>query len=215
MAVHVRARALGWGCTAWFIGLCGCSSVEHGGERGGALALERSAEIPAATTGNKPQRGRVLGGERAARVIAWPAAERIDHVARARYDAGLQARIDDAPIPVLAPPEAGARAVLTSGPSWYALTVHGDGYLLHTHGSGEARVHPHVRTFEPTHPMRDGAGFVTRNEEIWSASWIEHGVAYSFEIECDRRAVTWCDDERAFMTRLESLVYVGGRGGAR
>lgn len=215
MAVHVRARALGWGCTAGVIGLCACTTGGNTTERGSEVAAPRSAEVPAAIAGSKPQRGRVLGGEKAARIVAWPEPARIDQGARASYGAELQARIDDAPVPVLAPPEAGARAVLSSGASWYALTVHGDGYLLHTHGSGEARVHPHVRTFEPTHPMRDGAGFVTRNEEIWSASWIEHGVAYSFEVECDRRVVSWCDDEKAFMARLESLVYVGGRGGAR
>jgi hypothetical protein len=63
--------------------------------------------------------------------------------------------------------------------------------------------------------MRTDGGFLTRNEDIWSASWIEHGVAYSFEVECDRRVVPWCDDEAEILGRVESLVLVAAKGGAR
>lgn len=177
--------------------------------------------VEASRTGEAPprptQRGAVIGGERVKRAVAWPDASRTDALARLRYPAEIRERLDAAPIPVLAPSElpSGAKATASVGPHWYALTVHGDGYLLHTNGSGEARVHPHVRTTEPTHPMRTDGGFLTRNEDIWSASWIEHGVAYSFEVECDRRVVAWCDDEAEILRRVESLVIVAAKGGAR
>ncbi|MFO0633451.1 MAG: hypothetical protein U0168_11430 [Nannocystaceae bacterium] len=174
---------------------------------------ERSTTAPVVPR-TTAKRGTVIGGEKVARVVAWPQASTLDADARAQLLASVGDRLDASPIPVLAPPQSG-RSTLSLGASWYALTVHGEGYLLHTHGSGEARLHPHVRVYEPTHPMRGGAGYLTRNEEVWSASWIEHGVAYGFEIECDRRVVPWCDDEREVQARLESLVYVGGRGGAR
>lgn len=169
---------------------------------------QRSASEPTLTT-PKRQRGAVIGGEKVARTIAWPASPRHD-VARDRYDAKARAEIDRSPVPVLGPDDPLARATMIVGAHWYALNVQGDGYTMHVDGSGQARVYPHIKTFERTHPMRSGDGFFTRNEGVWSATWIEHGAAYSFELECDRRDVKWCDDEAAILARVESLVYLGG-----
>lgn len=187
------------------------------GSSGTPVASEAS---PRSVSTPKPlQRGRVLGGEKARRTIAWPDARGTDLALRDRFAADVRETLDRSPVPVLAPAEAssgpGDAVTASVGPTWYALTVHGEGYLLHTHGSAEARVHPHVRVTEPTHPMRTDGGFLTRNEEIWSASWIEHGAAYSFEIECDRRVVAWCDDEAEVLRRVEALSYVGTKAGAR
>lgn len=199
--------AMGLGLVA---GPLACTAVETA--RTAERDAVRSAEpVLAPTPAVARQRGRIIGGEKARRVSAWSDDTRGDHVARARYSADVQATLARAPIPVLAPADPSTEVTATVGPHWYALTVHGDGYLLHTHGSGEARVHPHVRTTDPTHPMRTAGGFLTRNEEIWSASWIEHGIAYSFEIECDRREVAWCDNEREVLRRVEALVYIGTR----
>ena len=208
-------RALQFAALAAAVASAACGAPGTANQPRGAetpRGAEAGAETPRPT-----QRGAVLGGERVKRAVAWPDASRTDALARLRYPAEIRERLDASPIPVLAPPELpdGAKATASLGPHWYALTVHGDGYLLHTHGSGEARVHPHVRTTEPTHPMRTDGGFLTRNEDIWSASWIEHGVAYSFEVECDRRVVAWCDDEAEILQRVESLVLVAAKGGAR
>jgi hypothetical protein len=170
----------------------------------------RSASEPALTATPKRQRGTVIGGEKVARPIAWPASPRHD-VARDRYDAKARAAIARSPVPVLGPDDPLARATMIVGAHWYALNVQGDGYTMHVDGSGQARVYPHIKTFERTHPMRSGDGFFTRNEGVWSATWIEHGAAYSFELECDRREVKWCDDESAILARVEALVYLGGQ----
>lgn len=172
--------------------------------------VPRSASEPALTATPKRQRGTVIGGEKVARAIAWPASPRHE-VARDRYDAKARAAIDRSPVPVLGPEDPLARATMIVGAHWYALNVQGDGYTMHVDGSGQARVYPHIKTFERTHPMRSGDGFFTRNEGVWSATWIEHGAAYSFELECDRRVLKWCDDEAAILARVEALVYLGGQ----
>lgn len=161
-------------------------------------------------TAARARRGAVIGGERVRRSIVQPDASMRDAVALARYAPDVQLAIASSPVPVLAPSDPGTHATMTTGRHWYALTVHGEGFVAMAQGSGEARVHPHIRTADPTHPMRKNGGFLTRNDGIWAASWIEGGAAYSMEIECDRRVVAWCDDEAEILRRVDTLVFVGG-----
>lgn len=188
---------------------CGASEPELLAQRT-ASAPQLAAATSASTRAPALQRGRFIGGEKVARAITWPADDAVAEAAHARYDATAQAAIARAPLPVLAPPDPLERTTITVGAHWYALTGYGEGYSVHIDGSAAARVYPHIKAFERTHPMRAGDGFLTRNEGIWSATWIEHGAAYSFEIECDARVATWCEDEAEVLARLEALVYVGG-----
>lgn len=193
-----------WGF-AW---VAACSVA--GPSSAGDVDSERAAAVPVAAKTPRPsQRGKLIGGEKARRTIAWPEDTSANQIARARYGADVHDTLARPAIPVLAPAEPTERVVATSGPTWYALSVQGHGYVLHTTGSSEARVYPHIRVAEPTHPMRVAGGFLTRNEDIWAASWIENGTAYSFEVECDRRVVPWCDDEAAVLQRVEALAYIG------
>ncbi len=210
---HLAARVIAaWIARGATMAMLGCSAVAPAPATQGHEALRSGASQE---TTKASQRGRVLGGEKVLRVVAWPDAADTNEAARTRYSTQVQETLSRSPIPVLAPADPTANVTATVGPHWYALTVHAEGYLLHTHGSGEARVHPHVRSVEPSHPMREAGGFLTRNEEIWSASWIERGASYSFEIECDRRKVAWCDDEAEVLARVEALVYIGVKAGAR
>lgn len=149
----------------------------------------------------------MIGGERIARTIAWPAADRIDTATRDALPADARVAIARAPVPVLAPAGRPDVKVFT-GDRWVAVSAHGEGWTMHVQGSAEARVYPHIRAFEPTHPVRGGGGFVTRNEGVWSFNWIEHGAAYSADIECDARVVTWCDDEHAVAKLVDELALV-------
>jgi hypothetical protein len=180
-------------------------------ERGELVVREAEVDDPGRPDATTRQRGKVIGGERVARAIAWPAEHTVVAAARDRYDAPIRETIASSPVPVLAPRMAFDRASMTVGAHWYALSVHGDGWTLRVDGSGEARSYPHIKAFERTHPMRAGDGFFTRNEGVWSASWIEHGAAYSFEVECTAGARAWCEDEAAVLAELERLVYVGGK----
>src|SRR5688500_4270199 len=80
----------------------------------------------------KLQRGKPIGGERAKRTIAWPDDDQRDVLAESRYAADVHATLARPEIPVLAPALPSDRVVATSGETWYALSVHGNGYVLHT-----------------------------------------------------------------------------------
>jgi hypothetical protein len=168
------------------------------------------------------QRGEVIGGERVRRTIAWPTVDGIDLAARDALGPATMAAIARAPLPVLrsaiahAPlpvlvPAGHPDAKVMLGERWVAVSAHGIGYTIYVQGSGEARVYPHIRAVEPTHPVRAGDGFVTRNEGVWSFSWIEFGAAYTANVECDRRIVSWCDDEAAIAKIVDGLAVVGGK----
>jgi hypothetical protein len=191
--------------TLWLVA---CAADGEGRE---LAAREAAVEDPGTPAARTRQRGKVIGGERVARAIAWPAEHTVVATARDRYAAPIRETIATSPVPVLAPSTSFERASMTVGAHWFALSVHGDGWTMRVDGSGEARSYPHIKAFERTHPMRAGDGFFTRNEGVWSASWIEHGAAYSFEVECTAGARAWCEGEAAVLAELERLVYVGGK----
>lgn len=126
--------------------------------------------------------------------------------------------IDRSPVPVLVPGDAGwsARAsVLTTGPAGagYALAASHDGQHLSVQASRLATLLPHVGRHRGTHTIRGVAGFLGENEGIHTASWIEHGVAYTAELECQAPDGPECRRER-LVALVEGLVYVGGVGAA-
>jgi hypothetical protein len=195
---------------ALFTVIGACSAAEPGA----VVLREASIDAPASPRAPLRQRGTLLGGEKVARVLAWPAEDSLVALARDRYDANVREAIARSPVPVLAPGDPFGpfeRATMTVGAHWYALAVHGDGWTIHVDGSGQARNYPHIKAVERTHPMRSGDGFFTRNEGVWSATWIEHGAAYSFEVQCEGDKQAWCEDEAAVLAKLETLVYVGGK----
>jgi hypothetical protein len=61
------------------------------------------------------------------------------------------------------------------------------------------------------HTLREHEAFVSRNEGIWNATWIEHGVAYDLGLECAPVDAPPCDDQANVEALAEGLVYVGGR----
>ena len=198
---------LRWISVAIALGGLGCAANPSGADS----SVERSADVDADLRARPHQRGTVIGGERVVRAVQWPAAERLDLATRDRLAPAARDAIARAPVPVLAIRDHADTQVFV-GDHWAAATSHGPGWTAHVRASGQARVYPHVRAVEPTHPVRGGEGFVTRNEEIWSVAWIEHGVAYAFDLECDRRIVSWCDDEAAVAKLVDELVLVGGEG---
>ncbi len=157
----------------------------------------------------------MLAGERVERVPVWPATATIAGL-RERLSASLLAAIDRSPVPVLMPGDARwlARArVFTQGPQspGYTLAASHEGQQLSVQASRVATLLPHVGRHRGKHRIRGVDGFLGENEGVQTASWIEHGVAYSAELECQAPSGPECQRER-----LEALVagleYVGGAG---
>ncbi|MEX1364400.1 MAG: hypothetical protein AB1Z98_14835 [Nannocystaceae bacterium] len=148
------------------------------------------------------------------RTVRWPDAASANIAAYDALDPQSRAAVDGAPVPVLLPAEDFALEELRvmSGPEWAATWGRGDAFTVSLHASRMARVLPGVKPQPGPWTVRDRDAFVTRNEGIWSVSWIEHGVAYALELECAPPDGPPCDDETALLQLAEQLVYVGGRG---
>jgi hypothetical protein len=147
--------------------------------------------------------------------IAWPKENAVD--ARALDALGgienVRALVARAPVPVLAPSDAKLEgAALVVEGEFYALNGRVDGATITIQGTRAAHRHEGVGHVPGTHDVRTARGFVTVNEGIRSASWIENGAAYSVDVECASAADARCTSD-AFVTRFaEKLAYVGGAG---
>lgn len=164
-----------------------------------------------------PSRGKVRGGERMQRTVRWPDPATRDLAAYEALDAGSREAIDRAPVPVLVPELAvplDERRVM-QGRQWAAFwgrRADAEAVVTITlHASGMARVYPGLRPVPGSHTLRGREGFVSRNEGIWTATWIEHGVAYDLGLECAPVDAPPCDDPAGVEALAEGLVYVGGR----
>lgn len=192
---------------------------------------QRAAEGPSGDlTARPPDRGKVRGGERMRRSVRWPESQVRDLAAYEAFDSSSRAAIDAAPVPVLVPgPELALdQRQVMQGPEWYAFWGRREGtwtpQAAHEEGgSGDvtvtmtvqasrmARVYPGVRPQPGPSTLRGQPAFVTRNEGIWTASWIEHGVAYDLGIECAPVDAPPCDDQAELEALAEGLRYAGGR----
>lgn len=171
----------------------------------------------AATAERPPDRARVLGGEPVPRVVQWPAHSELEPVLRERLSAEANGAIADAQVPVLVPSSETLleRLQIMNGPTWTAVWSAGDGTTIALHASGAARTHPGIAAVSPRDTVRGLPGFVTQNEGIWVASWIEHGVAYDLSVECDHRRAGACGDDAFVRELAASLRYVGPEEGER
>ena len=121
-------------------------------------------------------------------------------------------------MPVLVPADPGwlaSVAVFTGGgqeggPGWgYALSARSGEVTLALHASRIATLLPGVGHVRGSRRVRGVDGFLSVNEGIRTASWIEHGVAYSLDLECRDPEGPACS-ELALREAVEGLVYVGG-----
>lgn len=203
--------------------MVGAALALQGGLGCGATPPEATVQQRAAVSADDlvaraPDRGKVRGGERMRRSVRWPAAETRDLAAYETFDSRSRAAIDAAPVPVLVPaPEVALeRREVMYGPEWYAFwgqrTVEGTVVTISLQASRMARVYPGVRPQPGPHTLRGQEAWVTRNEGIWNATWLEHGVAYDLGIECAPVDAPPCHDQVELEALAEGLRFAGGQG---
>ena len=78
--------------------------------------------------------------------------------------------------------------------------------------SAAAHLYPHIGAVTPHDRVRGVPGWITRNERIWSLSWIEHGAAYTLELECAEETDPRCRTDATARQLAAALVYAGGSG---
>jgi hypothetical protein len=148
------------------------------------------------------------------RQVTWPARERLESDVLAGLTATAARVVPSSTLPVLVPrqPELLAAAVLMVRPRWYALSTRSSGLTVSLHASGSAHRYPHIGALGGNRALRGSAGFVGHNRGIWSATWVENGVAYALDVECAALPDPRCEDETELLALVEGLAYVGGAG---
>lgn len=164
------------------------------------------------------QRGRLVAGEKVARTPVWPARDSVDERARARLPETLRSSVDASPVPVLIPGGEGWSEPFLSSPRGaggpghgYAFAARRPGQTIAIQGSRIATLVPGIGRHDGRERLRGGHGFLSDNDGIKTATWIEHGVAYALDLECASPQSPACDLAAA-RAEVESLVYVGGAG---
>ena len=146
--------------------------------------------------------------------VAWPAESSVD--TRAFETLGdARSQVTRSPVPVLVPPSDLRRdrtPTLIVEASFYAVTLHSGGATINVQGTRVAHVYEGIDPHPGNRELRAGRGFVTENEGIRAASFVENGVAYSVDVECEDRHDDRCTSD-AFVTDIVNrLAYVGGSG---
>lgn len=167
------------------------------------------------TPARAPDRGRVLGGEPVPRVVQPDVHVETRDDLLAHMSSESRSAIASAPAPVLLPPrrELLANAKLMTGPTWWSLWTEHDGLTINLQASMQARLYPGMPRARASAAVRGVPAIVTANEGIWSASWIERGVAYSLEVQCRELAMEPCRDGEYVSSLAESLAWVSHQGG--
>ena len=160
--------------------------------------------------------------------VAWPALSTIDDDALLALsksggpnDRELRALVARSPVPVLAPHDLqlasptlvveGEYFALTgridAGSSRATISLQGTRAAHRYEGIDPATGNRELRRFSGT-----ARGFVTTNEGIRTASWMENGAAYSVDVECSETADARCQGEEFLLSVVAQLSYVGGSG---
>lgn len=121
-------------------------------------------------------------------------------------------RVASSPVPVLAARGLESPVVMVEA-EYYAISAHVGTASIAIQGTRTAHSYEGVKPTEGNRALRGGRGFVTVNEGIRTASFMENGAAYSVDVECASPSDTKCASDAFVVNLVESLVYVGG--GAR
>jgi hypothetical protein len=152
--------------------------------------------------------------------VAWPAASSIDDGALAslsrngtKTDREIRALVARSPVPVLAPKDLRlASPTLVVEGEYFALTGRADGATISLQGTRAAHRYEGVDPASGNRELRTTKGFVSVNENIRTASWIENGAAYSVDVECSDVRDSRCQSDQFLLSIVAQLTYVGGSG---
>ncbi len=199
---------------------CGSASVVAcNGNTSASRSDERAPAVSASSVVVRP-------------AVAWPALTAIDDDALLSLsksgganDREIRALIARSPVPVLVPRDVQlASPTLVVEGEYFALTGRVDGATISLQGTRAAhryegidpatgnRELPRLDVTSSTRTARSTRGFVTTNEGIRTASWIENGAAYSVDVECNDTGDARCHGDDFLLSIVAQLSYVGGSG---
>jgi hypothetical protein len=150
--------------------------------------------------------------------IAWPAASTVDDTALSSLggrmsERDVRALVARSPVPLLAPKHLRLESpTLVVEGEYFALTGRADGATISLQGTRAAHRYEGVEQVSGNRSLRGTKGFVSINEGIRTASWIENGAAYTLDVECADVRDARCQGEELLLSIVEQLAYVGGSG---
>jgi hypothetical protein len=135
-----------------------------------------------------------------------------DAIALGKLSPEAQLAVTRSPVGVLVPsdPALLASGTVMADKSWYAFHAQTSGVTIAIQGTNVAHVHPEVAPDDGNTILRRGRGYVTVNEGIRTASFIEDGVAYAVDVECATAGDPHCASDAYVLELTNGLVKVGG-----
>lgn len=187
-----------------------------GGMKVAPKALAASWLVSLASLGcnpspSPPDQAKITVAQTVQPSVAWPPPSSVD--ARALEATGAAERVARSPVPILAPASVRLESpVLVVEGEFYSLTGRLGGAKITIQGTRAAKKYDHIPPAEGDRDLGRARGFVSVNEGIRTASWVEGGVAYSLDVECEGERDERCASDGFVTSLVARLAYVGGRG---
>ncbi|XXY53062.1 hypothetical protein WME91_18205 [Sorangium sp. So ce269] len=146
--------------------------------------------------------------------VTWPSAASIDRSALAALPKTAFHAARTSQVPVLVPSrrELLAAPVIVAKEHWTSFWAKTETLTVSLAMTRLSRKAPGVPPVRGAHSVRGEPAFITANEGIWTASWIENGVSYALDVECAAPESPACASDALVRELASELVYVGGSG---
>ncbi|WP_437731635.1 hypothetical protein [Sorangium sp. So ce1335] len=146
--------------------------------------------------------------------VVWPPSTSLDRDALAALPRAAAHAAQASQVPVLVPPRRDllAAPVIVARDHWTSFWARTESLTVSVTMTRLSRKYPSIPSIRGAHAVRGAPAFITANEGIWSASWIENGVSYALDIECASPEAPACASDALVRELASELVYVGGVG---
>ncbi|WP_437671918.1 hypothetical protein [Sorangium sp. So ce131] len=146
--------------------------------------------------------------------VAWPPAASLDRGALAALPKRAAHAAGTSRVPVLVPSrrELLAAPVIVAKEHWTSFWARTEEITVSITMTRLSRKVPGIPPLRGAHIVRGEPAFITANEGIWSASWVESGVSYALDVECASPEAPACASDALVREIAAELVYVGGAG---
>jgi hypothetical protein len=184
--------------------LCACAQPPSTSDAAPEAAVER----PAAATRAGAPASQVLAD------IQWPGEGRLDRQALSALPQAAARAAAASRVPVLVPSrrELLAAPVIVTRENWTSFWARTPEITVSLKITRLAHKYPGLAPMRGPRDIRGAPAFVTANEGIWSATWMENGVSYALDLECASPDAPACASDALLLELASELVYVGGVG---
>ncbi|WP_437479746.1 hypothetical protein WME75_34205 [Sorangium sp. So ce1014] len=146
--------------------------------------------------------------------VTWPPPASVDRSALAALPTTAAHAARTSQVPVLVPSRRAllAAPVIVAKEHWTSFWARTESITVSLAMTRLARKVPGIPPLQGAHSVRGAPAFITANEGIWTASWLENGVSYALDVECASPEAPPCASDALLRELASELVYVGGVG---